>query len=188
VNFEIPELGRHVWISAFNAGPQNIEELFRNSAERYPSVSVQLVDMDKVPGQRYLTLAAVNAVKSFHSKQPIAKTLGMELLVYVSGEKQIDRALKRVGVTPGTRRVVALAVGDSGDQVSGTAEFLAETLGQESNDRLLDDWSESRIESVRSGFDIGERELRAVMREREPVSAAIERLAVERSAMLAARK
>jgi tRNA threonylcarbamoyladenosine modification (KEOPS) complex Cgi121 subunit len=144
--------------------------------------------MDKVPGQRYLTLAAVNAVKSFHSKQPIAKTLGMELLVYVSGEKQIDAALKRVGVTPGTRRVAAFAVGHSGDQVSGAAKFLAETLGQGSNDQMLDDWSESRVDNVRLGFDIGERELRAVMRKREPVTSAIERLAVERSAMLAARK
>ena len=186
--FEISEFRQHIWISAFNTVPGSIEELFRSSAEKYPDVSVQLVDMDRVPGQRYLTLAAVNAVKSFHSKQPIAKTLGMELLVYVSGEKQIDVALKRVGVTPRTRRVVALAVGGSGDEVSGAAKFLAETLGQVSSDQLLDDWPESRIENVRSDFGIGERELRAVMRKREPVTSAIERLAVERSAMLAARK
>ena len=186
--FKIPELGQHVWISAFNASPRSIEELFQSSAAKYPSVSVQLVDMDKVPGQRYLTLAAVNAVKSFHSKQPIAKTLGMELLVYISGEKQIDVALKRIGVTPGTHRVVAVAVSDSSDQVYGASKFLEEALGQGSDDKLLDDWPESRIENVRLGFDIGERELKAIIRKREPVTSAIERLAVERSAMLAARK
>jgi hypothetical protein len=79
-------------------------------------------------------------------------------------------------------------VGDSGEQVSGAAKFLAETLGQGSNDQLLDDWPEARIQNVRSDFDIGERELRAVMRKGEPLTSVIERLAVERSAMLAARK
>ena len=144
--------------------------------------------MDKVPGQHYLTLAAVNAIKSFRSKQPIAKTLGMELLVYVSGEKQIGVALKRVGVTHQTRRIAVLAVGESTDQLAGIRTFLVETLGEESNDQLLDDWPKSRVDNVRSGFDIGEKEIKAVIRKKEPVTATLDRLAVERSAMLAGKK
>jgi tRNA threonylcarbamoyladenosine modification (KEOPS) complex Cgi121 subunit len=188
VNFEIPELGQHVWISAFNTRPQSIEELLRKAAEKYADVSVQLVDLDKVPGGRYLTLASVNAIESFHSRQPIAKSLGIELLVYISGEKQIDLALKRVGVTSGTSRVAAVVVSGADSQISSVTNFLTHTLGQTSDDRLLDDWSESRIENVRSGYDIGELELKAVIRKREAVPAALERLAVERSALLAARK
>jgi len=188
VNFEVPELGQHVWISAFKTKPQSIEELLRNAAEKYRDVGVQLVDLDKVPGGRYLTLASVNAIKSFHSRQPIAKSLGMELLVYISGEKQIDLALKRVGVTSGTSRVAAVVVSGSDTEVSSVARFLGETLGQASDDQLLDDWSESRIANVRSGYNIGDLELKAVIRKKEAVPAALERVAVERSALLAARK
>jgi hypothetical protein len=79
-------------------------------------------------------------------------------------------------------------VGRSSDQVAAAAKLLTETLGQASNDQLLDDWPQLRIENVRSGFDIGQKELRAIIRKKEPVTAAIERLALERSAMLAARK
>jgi tRNA threonylcarbamoyladenosine modification (KEOPS) complex Cgi121 subunit len=156
--------------------------------EKFPEVSVQLVDLDRVPGQRYLKLAAVNATKSFHSKQPIAKTLAMELLLFISAEKQIVRALKRVGITAETQRIAAIAVGDDHSQVLSAANFLAETLGQNSEDQLLDDWSRQRIKNVRSSFDIGERELEAIIQENETEPMVVERLAVERSAMLAAKK
>ena len=185
--FEIPQEGQWVWISAFNAKPQNIEQLLRIAVEKHPTVGVQIVDLDKVPGRRFLTLATINAFKSFHSK-PIAKTLPMELLLYISGQKQITEALGRIGVTPQTRRVAALAVGDSDEQVSAVAKFLADILGQGYDDQLLDDWPQTRTENVRSGYDIGDKELMAVVQEKEPLTRAMERLAVERSAMLAARK
>ena len=185
--FQLPENQISVWISAFNSRPKDPEELFRIASEKCPTVSVQLVDLDMVPGQRYLQLATVNAVKSFHSKQPIAKTLSMELLLYISAEKQIVRALKRVGVTTETRRVVGVAVGPSPD-ISEAAHFLSVMLGQDGDDRLLDEWSRQRIESVRSGFDIGDKELEAIIHPNETEAMAVERLAVERSAMLAAKK
>ena len=186
--FELPENGLHAWISAFDAGTQTPEDIFRMATERYPDVSVQLVDLDKVPGQRYLKLATVNAARSFYSKQPIAKTLAMELLLYISAEKQIVRALKRIGITAETRRIGAVALGANREHVSAAANFLAVTLGQENRDQFLDEWSRRRIENVRSSYDIGERELKAVIQENEAEHVAIERLAVERSAMLAARR
>ena len=185
--FQVLENQLSAWISAFNSGSQEPEKLFRVIGERCPKVSIQLVDLGMVPGLRYLELATVNAIKSFHSKQPIAKTLSMELLLYISAEKQIARALKRVGVTTETRRVAGVAVGSSRD-VSEAARFLSVTLGQDSDDRLLDEWSRQRIENVRSGFDIGDKELEAIIQPNETETMAVERLAVERSAMLATKK
>jgi len=188
VIFELPENTLHAWISAFDTRPQKTEELFRTSAERYPDVSIQLVDLDRVPGRRYLKLATVNATKSFHSKQPIAKTLGMELLLYISAEKQIARALKRVGITADTCRIAAVAVSAHRDRVLAAGNLLAVTMGRESDDRPLDDWTQQRIKNVRSGYEIEDKELEAVIQENETETMVIERLAVERSAMLAAKK
>ena len=187
MNFEISPGGERVWISAVNVRLQNVESFFRSASGRYPNVSIQLVDLDTVPGQRYLTLAAINAVHSFHSSHSIGKSLGMELLLYVAGERQISEALRRVGITPKTQRVGVLAVGNAGD-ISQMPSFIKELLGEANCDQLLDDWNETRIENVRSGFQIGEKELRAMIRKREPVTTAIERLAIERSALIAARK
>jgi len=188
VIFEVPELSRFVWISAFNARPENVDEFFHKAVDRHPTESLQLVDLDKVPGERYLRLASINALKSFSSKQPIARTLAMELLVYLAGERQIAVALKQVGVSPQTRRVAVIGVGASNDRVSILANSLTELLGQTNDDRLLNEWSEARVQNVRSGFDIGNKELKAVRKKGEPVTMAMERLAIERSAMVAASK
>lgn len=184
---EIPQLGQYVWMSAFDTKPQNIEQMLRSAGERYPDISVQCVDLDRVPGSHYLLLATVNALKSYRSKQPITKSLGMELLLYISGNGQINEALTRVGVTSETKRTAALAVGSSSNQVSSTGTYLEQQFSQHARDDLLDDWSPSRIQNVRSGFQIGDKELKAIIRTKEPITSAIERLAIERSAMLALR-
>jgi len=184
---EIPQLGQYVWMSAFDTKPQNIEQMLRSVGEKHPEVSVQCVDLDRVPGSHYLLLATANAVKSHSSKQPIAKSLGMELLLYVSGNGQINDALTRVGVTSETNRTAALAVGSSSNQVSAAGRYLEQLFSQQSRDELLDQWSPERIENVRSGFQIGDKELKAMIHKKEPITSVIERLAVERSAMLALR-
>jgi len=184
---EIPELGRYLWTSAFDTKPQSIEQLLRTVAEKYPDVSVQCVDLDRVPGSHYMLLATVNALKSHRSTHPIAKSLGMELLLYISGNSQINQALARVGVTSETNRTAALAVGNSRNQVLATGNYLEQVLGQHGRDDLLDDWPRVRIENVRSSFEIGSKELKAIIRGKEIVTSAIERLAIERSAMPALR-
>ena len=96
--------------------------------------------------------------------------------------------MKRVGITTSTKRIAAIVVGDSTDRVSVAGSFLAELLNNRSRDELLDEWSPERVDNVRSGFEIGEKELRAIIRKGEARTKAIERLAIERSAMLAIKK
>lgn len=186
--FEIPELEQHVWLSAFEAKPKSIDHILQGALGQFPEVCIQLVDLDRVPGSRYLFMATYNAVKSYRSKQPISKSLAMEVLLFISGNRQINEALKQVGVTSDTSRTGALAIGNSKDQVMKAGTFVTEAIGGRNMDNLLDHWTSLRIENVRSGFGIADKEIRAIIRKKEPVASAIERLAVERSAMLAVRK
>jgi tRNA threonylcarbamoyladenosine modification (KEOPS) complex Cgi121 subunit len=112
----------------------------------------------------------------------------MEVLLFISGSRQINEALRRVGVTVDTRQTGALTVGSSNDLVLKAGSFVTEALGRRSSDDLLDHWTSLRIENVRLGFGIADKELKAITRKRESVASAIERLAIERSAMLAVRK
>jgi len=90
---ELPEVSKHVWISGFNIDLDNVDEVLGGVGKRFPEVCVQLVDLNRVAGSRYLLLAILNAVKSFQSKQPIAKTLSMEILLYVAASRQISEAI-----------------------------------------------------------------------------------------------
>jgi len=165
-----------------------MDELLGDLREKAPDVTTQLFDLERVPGSRYLLLATYNAIKSFGSKQPIARTLSMEILLYVAATRQIQDAVVRVGVTDTTRRAAAVIVGNSEDGVLKAAEVLRGLLGTVSVDELIDKWDSTRIESIRSNFRIGDKELSATVRKNETLSSAIQRLAVERSAILSIKK
>jgi tRNA threonylcarbamoyladenosine modification (KEOPS) complex Cgi121 subunit len=186
--FEIPEFGLYVWISAFDTKLAHVEHVLQRIQEKLPGVCAQLVDLDRVAGSRYLFLATFNAIKSFHTNQPISRSLGLEILLYVAANRQISVSLIRVGITANTRRIAALAVGDSTDLVSAAEGLLAELLKSRSLDELVDEWPPQRVDNVLSGFGIGDKEVRAIIRKGEARTKAIERLAIERSAMLALKK
>ena len=178
----------HVWISAFAAKLNDFDLVLRRVHDEYPNVSVQFVDLDNVPGSRYLFLATLNALKSFRSKHPISKTLSMEILLYVSASRQIAEAIRLVGVSSKTKKIAALSVGRSKDELSGTAAMLNRMLNQTNNDSQVDAWSTARVENVLSLYQISARELRATIRKNESKQQAVERLAIERSALLTIRK
>jgi KEOPS complex subunit Cgi121 len=186
--FEIKDSADFVWISAFDTKPDGVERVLQSIQGKYPDVSVQLLDLDKVAGSRYLFLATYNALKSFRSKQPIARSLGMEILLYAAGNRQIGEALKNVGIAPETRKVAAIAVGKSRVQVLESAAALRDILKKEESDDLIDRWNQDRIKRVRSVFGIGEKEIKALRHKNENVVKALEHLAIERSAMLAIKK
>jgi len=188
VLFEIVELEQFVWISGFDAKPPSVDHIIQTVSERFPGTCVQFVDLDKVAGSRYLFVATYNALKSFSSKHPISRSLAMEVLLYVSASRQIVEALKRVGVTPETKKIAALAVGPSTNEVSATGTFLADIMQRKCIDNLLDEWPTTRIQNVRSALDIRDKELNAILREGEEPIKGIERLAIERSALLAVKK
>ena len=165
--FEIKDSAEFVWISAFDTKPDDVEGILQTIQRKYPDVSIQLVDLNKVAGSRYLFLATYNAVKSFRSKQPIAHSLGMEILLYVAGNRQISEALKNVGITPETRKVAAIAVGKSSVQVLEFAAAFRDILKKEESDDLVDKWDQDRINRVRSVFGIGDKEIKALHHKNE---------------------
>ena len=154
----------------------------------FPNATVQLFDLDRVAGSRHLLLATFNAVKSFDSKRRISRSLGMEILLFVSGTRQISEAVKRVGVTPKTVRTAATTILASSADYSMVADYIAGVLNGKGDDSLLDHWTSLRRSTVVRTFGIGEKELKATLREDEKTEKAIERLAIERSAMLAIAK
>ena len=186
--FEIAELGKSVWISSFNGKPPNIDDVLRSVSEKFPGICVQFVDLDKVAGSRYLLVATYNALKSFNSKHPISKSLGMEILLYASGSRQIVESLERAGVNSRTERTGVVVVGSSVDEVTAVGADLAEIMQQKSVDTLLDDWSNTRIRNVCAVLGIRDEELKATLRKGEEPISGIERLAIERSALLAVKK
>jgi len=131
-----------------------------------------------------MLLATFNAVKSFESKRRVSRSLAMEILLFISGTRQITEAIKRVGVTPKTSRTAALCLLPKNTDQTQVTALLEEIFGGKDDDSLLDRWTSLRKSKVIRTFGIGDKELKATLREGEVDAKAIERLAIERSAML----
>jgi KEOPS complex subunit Cgi121 len=179
-------LDRKVWISAYH-GSANPTQLSRVQAQ-FPKVAVQLFDLDRIAGSRHILLATFNAVKSYDSKRRISRSLGMEILLFISGTRQISEAIKRVGITSKTRRTAVLSVLPADADQSKVSDSLSEIFGEKEDDSLLDKWTSLRRSRVVKTFGMGDKELKAASRAGELIEKAIERLAIERSAMLAIAK
>ncbi len=188
MHFDLPEVQSHVWISGFKTKPSNLDELLSTTQLKFPDVSLQLFDLEKIPGSRFLLLAALNALKSHHSKHPISKTLGMELLLFVAANRQIHEAIKQGGLENDTKNTAAMAIGQSSTEVSEVGGHLKLLLHAQSDDTIVDQWTPERIKYVCLAYGIGPKEIRASSRKDEDKIETIQRLAIERSAMLTIKK
>jgi len=179
-------LDRQVWITAFR-DTVDPSQLAKFQAE-HPDVTLQLFDLDRIAGSRHILLATFNAVKSYESKRRISRSLAMEILLFVAGTRQISEAVKRVGVSLQTLRTAALSLSPINDDQSKAVEYLTGIFKEKSDDSLLDKWTSQRKSTVLKTFGIGDKELKAARRSHERTERALERLAIERSAMLAIAK
>lgn len=90
------------------------------------------MDADMVCGADHLRSAAFHAVRAFDRGTNACTTLAVETVLYASGERQISKGVKKMGLRPGSRRV-ALVLFDVPD-----ADAVLTALGLERDDSVLD--------------------------------------------------
>jgi len=74
-------------------------------------ITVQAIDASKTAGTMHILAAAEKAIRAVQHRDSISDDLGMEILLYASGNRQIKRALS-MGVRTGRNEIVLVAVGD----------------------------------------------------------------------------
>jgi tRNA threonylcarbamoyladenosine modification (KEOPS) complex Cgi121 subunit len=72
---------------------------------------LQLVRPEAVASARHVASAVEHALRARRDARDRANSLGLEVLRYLTGERQIARALELAGLLPGNTRAVAIAVG-----------------------------------------------------------------------------
>ncbi|MEF8774040.1 MAG: KEOPS complex subunit Cgi121, partial [Halobacteriales archaeon] len=95
--------------------------------------TVQAFDARYVMGEAHLRRALELADRAFERGENVARERGVEVLLYVAGRRQIDRALA-MGVGEGEHRVVVLVDGgNEGDAAARIEDLLspADALGVE---------------------------------------------------------
>lgn len=113
---------------------------------------VLLMDADMVCGADHIFSAVLHARRAFERNSNSSKTLGMEVMLYASGERQISKAKRKMGLHPGTERVAVVLLSPEGDLGGVLRE-----LGLERDDSLI-----GCDPGKGEAFGLGPRELEAL--------------------------
>jgi len=117
--------------------------------------AIQCFDADYVAGESHLRRAVELAERAREQGTAVAREPAVEILLYAAGRRQINQALE-MGVSEGETDVVSVV---SGGDEAAAEQRVQELLGATGTDDLvsLDD-----AETIRSFFDIGDREVAVV--------------------------
>ena len=74
--------------------------------------TIQVINTDKIAGEKHLHFAVLKAFRAFEQKRNAAKDIGIEIMRYASGKRQIEEAFS-MGVHQGQNNVVFIVLGEA---------------------------------------------------------------------------
>jgi tRNA threonylcarbamoyladenosine modification (KEOPS) complex Cgi121 subunit len=98
-------------------------------------------------------------LRAFGTSKNISKTIGTEILLYASAQRQIVDAVKRIGVKPGSSNVAAVAISLREDVTHQTMTAIMKELAGEMDDGVLGINTPDKTRTIKSVFGITEKEL-----------------------------
>jgi KEOPS complex subunit Cgi121 len=145
---------------------------------------LQILDAEKVAGADHLIFAAVNALNAFKNKINVTRSVAMETLLYASGQRQIRRAIEMLGVSEHMKESILIAFTKEKDQLKNFDQKVSEVMKGTLTDRVLEEWSDEKVRSLRRNYGITDLAIEATRRPGERVEQAITRLIIEKVALL----
>lgn len=103
-------------------------------AEAY-QIIIQVVNADLVYGKDHLISAVNHANRAFKQGRNSTNSLAMEILLYASGERQIQKAIKKLGITKDSKNIAFVFEGEFAEDVVRT---ILDTLNVTQNDKVLE--------------------------------------------------
>jgi tRNA threonylcarbamoyladenosine modification (KEOPS) complex Cgi121 subunit len=182
----IEEIDSHYLLSLgfSKARISNPEQTLKQLRSINIQADLQLVKADLIAGPEHLQFAARNALYSFRGKQRRSKSLAMELLLYISCQRQIAKAIKILGVDSEDSRIALVALSGSKDAIRDLDRHARLVVDGEEDDDLIEVGSKQKMAKLRRSYGIQVAEMESVRFEGETDRSVLKRLIVERSALL----
>lgn len=116
-------------------GPLRLDDVLFQAKKTGRIAPIQIVRADRVVGADHVHSAAVHAQRAMAEGRNHAKTLEVEFVRYLAGERQVKAALEKVGIPDdGTQTGVVVAFGNK--RIDALQHYL-HALGLDEDDRVL---------------------------------------------------
>jgi len=154
-----------------------------NRKENQLNIELQFFDADLVATQEHLYFAVLNALQAFQNKTNISKSLAVEAMLYASALRQIQKAIQRCGIKPGTTSMAVVIIGENPAEIETLLEAIAVCVGAEPDETVLE-MNEVKLEKIKEAFQVKAEEIKTIMKNSN-LDEAVVSLIIERAALLA---
>jgi tRNA threonylcarbamoyladenosine modification (KEOPS) complex Cgi121 subunit len=151
--------------------------------KRNKGAPVQFFDAKHVAGKQHLYFAALNALNTFEKKNNISNNLEVEALLFASAQRQIQKAVKMLGITKDTTEVAALILTDDRHKKMDYIRLIEETIHGERDDSVLE-LTDKKVEKIKKLYEISDIEFEAKLEKEGQEKEALTDLIIERMALL----
>lgn len=107
---------------------EDLKSFLRKTADisKVNHCMIQAINADKVAGEEHLRFAVAKALRAFEQGRNAAKDMGVEVMRYASGKRQIEEAFS-MGIRQGQNNVVFVVIGEE-DSVAACGSMLIEMI------------------------------------------------------------
>lgn len=175
----IEEFGKYVLITGFrNVKIKNQEEFLKKTRKDMPlNVEFQFFDARFVATWEHLYFAVLNALTAFESKENISKSLAMETMIYASAQRQIQRAMKNLGIKPETSEIALVIIGDNSVSLKSALSKISASTKMQLDETVLK-LTKEKERVIRERFGVSDLELKTVKEKNALTNLVIERMAL----------
>ncbi|NIR87949.1 hypothetical protein GWO13_10525 [Candidatus Bathyarchaeota archaeon] len=182
---KLEDFNRYIATAGFkNVKIQDINSFFGVIRRKAGDAQVQLFDAKLIAGGEHLYFAALNALNAFKNKTNISKSVAVETLLYASAQRQIEKAVKLLGIKPESLQVAVLIVAETEQRAASTLEAVSKLIGGERDDSVLE-LTNRKVKGIKRLFGISDLELEAKLGKEDFEKEALIDLVIEHMALLA---
>jgi len=178
------ELNKKIAIIGFsNVKLNNINTFIEQFKKENKDLQIQFFDARHVAGTQHLYFATLNALNAFKKQINISNNLEVEALLYASTQRQIQKAVKMLGIKQESTEIAALIIAEDVQKKTRYLRLVSENVPGERDDRVLE-LTNKKIEKIKKMFNISDIEFTAKLKKEGLENEALTDLVIERMALL----
>lgn len=143
----------NIWtaITACEYNKNSAQNLIENIIKKRKQLEIlQVVDLKKIVSYRQILSAIYRTYRNFERKKNIAKEKSVEVLLRITGKRQISEAIATVGVDNETREIVIFACDKAEENVKKVIEEIIKDNGLKVKDEELDNFEKRKNELIKT--------------------------------------
>ncbi|MHA1354869.1 MAG: KEOPS complex subunit Cgi121 [Candidatus Heimdallarchaeota archaeon] len=109
-----------------------VTNLLAQEKKLKPKSTILFIDIRAIAGIQHLNACILNSLKGIAQKNNISKSLNVEILLFLSGYRQISKAIERCGLSKNTRDILCVQIikneliKKTSDHIFNFEQFLSE--------------------------------------------------------------